>query len=88
MINITLIPIAEFKFNGKGKYLVRTESIITGTHFKSVQYLSARVDLNENGKVSIDVSGQIVTHISSDRILDDSIFGGKDMINEQKTLSD
>lgn len=76
-MNIQLIPLTEFKFKGKGKYLVRTQSLIGA--FKSTHYIMARVNESDNGKVFIDVNSQKVTHISSERILDGSIFGGKDI---------
>lgn len=79
MISITLVPIEEFQFRGKGKYLVRTTSTIKNTPFKPIHYLSVNVDINENNKLSFDVNGQMITHISTEIILDNSIFGGKDL---------
>ena len=61
-MNIELIPIKDFVFNGEGTRLVRTESHVSVK--VRVNYLPAIV--KENGKV--EVNNQIVTHISKDII--------------------
>ena len=65
-MNITLIPITvDYMPEKEGKYLVKVETI----PMKNIHYLQANVKKTfVNGKwaYSIDVSNQVVTHISSE----------------------
>lgn len=69
-INITLVPFTKGHLIPKsGKYLVKT---VSTSHLKIEGFLQARCELieNEKGKhTAIDVSNQIVTHISIHPIL-------------------
>jgi hypothetical protein len=62
MEEIILIPIGKFKFNGEGKYLVKTISL---SPLKTKNYLCVRVKFNhKKNQPIIDINGQTVTHIS------------------------
>jgi len=78
-LNITMTKLAEFQFNGNGKYLVRAISKVD--NITLIKYLVVRVNKLDNNKLTFDISNQHITHISNERLLDDSIFGGKDELH-------
>lgn len=65
-MNIEMVEFTKgYKIPKDGKYLVKT---VSTSHLKTEGFLQARCTLNDKG-TSVDVSNQIVTHISKEPIL-------------------